>query len=287
MMIKTCLHFLVLGAFAALPSHAQQVLQGTTLNSETKAPVPYVNIGIPSVGTGTVSDASGYYRLIFSSVKDSVMVSAIGFETTVFTISELQKNPAILMKPEVYEMDDIIVTGTVSDRSEIFGYQLTRRGDNIGFGSTQLGTEIGARIRIRRPVKIQSAHFMVSRAGSDSLFFRVNLYSLGERLNGRNLIPENLIVTAPSEPGILSVDLEPFSIVAHGDVLLSLEWIKAVHMNGEELQEISFHAVRTGNNPNLLFKSTSHAPFQSFSNLVAYRIGFYMTGSRIDESDTD
>ena len=250
----------------------QRTVEGTTLNAETGKPLPYVNIGIASKGIGTVSDASG-------------MFSAIGFESTVRTLSDLLQNPDIRMTTALYEMEEVVVTGTAAESSDIYGHRLRRRGDNIGFGSTQLGTEIGARIEINRPVLLRSAHFQVNRAGADSLLFRVNLYSLDDRLDGQNLIPENVILPAPSEPGILSVDLEPYDIVVEDDVLLSLEWIEAVNVAEDELQNISFRAARTGRNPNMLLKSTSHAPFRSYHDLVAYRLGFYLTGSRFRESD--
>jgi hypothetical protein len=262
------------------PGLAQSTLDGTTLNEETGEPLPYVNIGIPSLGTGTVSDASGIYRLSYTSETDSVLFSAIGFESALRSVSDLLRNPDIRLTPALYEMEELVVTGTAAEASDIYGHRLRRRGDNIGFGSTQLGTEIGAQIEISRPVLLRSAHFQVYRAGADSLLFRVNLYSLDERLDGQNLIPENVILPAPSEPGILSVDLEPYDIVVEEDVLLSLEWVEAVNVPEDELQNISFRADRTGRNPNMLLKSTSHAPFRSYSDLVPYRLGFYLTGSR-------
>lgn len=282
---KICLLVFLFSAVLSLPANAQQVIEGTTLNADSGDPVPYVNIGIAAQGTGTVSDASGSYRLTYLAEADSVTISAIGFDTVKIPVSGLLLNPVVRLNPAVYEMDDLVVTANMGERSEIFGYRLTRRGDNIGFGSTQLGTEIGAGISIGSPVQLNSAHFIVNRTGADSLLFRVNLYRLNEETYGQNLIPENVIVPAPSEPGIISVDLEPYGIVARGEVLLSLEWIEAVNMESNEIQGISFRAVRTGRNPNLLFKSTSHAPFQSFSELVPYRLGFYLTGTRFRESD--
>ncbi|WP_158278669.1 carboxypeptidase-like regulatory domain-containing protein [Rhodohalobacter mucosus] len=285
-MIKSFLLFSVL-AFATVTQaiFAQSSLEGTTLNAESGEPLPYVNIGIPARGTGTVSDGSGRFSLTYAADTDSVIFSAIGFETAILTAIELLKTPEIRLTPAVYEMEDVVVTGTLSENSDIYGHRLRRQGDNIGFGSTQLGTQIGARIEIRRPVQIQSAHFMVNRAGADSMLFRVNVYSLNEGLNGQNLLPENVIVEAPSEPGVMSVDLEPYDIIVNDDVLLSLEWIEAVNVPDDELQNISFRAARTGRNPNMLLKSTSHAPFRSYDDLVPYRLGFYLTGSRFRESD--
>jgi hypothetical protein len=284
---KTVTLLLIVTAFHcfALPGQARQVVEGTTIHAETGEPAPYVNIGIPLQGTGTVSDASGFYSLSYSAEIDSVFFTAIGFESVSRSVLDLLLNPTIRMVPALYEMDDIVVTGTASESSDIYGHRLRRSGDNIGFGSTLLGTEIGAVIEIRRPVLIQSAHFQINRAGADSLLYRVNLYSLEGQHNGQKLIPENVILSAPSEPGILSVDLEAYNIVVEDDVLLSLEWVEAVSLNDDELQDISFRAARSGRNPNLLFKSTSHATFRSYSDLVPYQLGFYLTGSRFKKSD--
>ena len=43
--------------------HAQVFVSGLVSTAATGEPLPYVNIGIPNEGVGTVSNEAGYYTL--------------------------------------------------------------------------------------------------------------------------------------------------------------------------------------------------------------------------------
>jgi hypothetical protein len=113
------------------------------------------------------------------------------------------------------------------------------------------------------------------------MIFRVNIYEMENGRPSANLIPENVLLEAPIEPGTVSVNLSRFNIITDKDVLLSLEWVEAVSLGDNEIQSITFRAQKTRKNPNTWFRSTSFSPFIKFDEFVKYNIGFYITAQQV------
>lgn len=258
-------------------SIAQGQVDGVVLDADTNEPVPYVNIGIIEQMRGTVSNKGGQFNLRFESDADSVLFSAIGFQSVKSSIRDLLNASSVRLQKTTYEMEEIVINQRALGNLKELGYNLRKRGHSIGFGSTQLGTEIGGLIEIDRETVIYSARFIFNKTGDDKLLFRVNVYEFenGEPIN--NLVPENILVSSPEEPGTLSVDLSDYTIVTDKDVLLTLEWVEAVSLDGNEIQNVSFRSDRTRRNANVYLKSTSHAPFMKIDQFIKYHLGFYVT----------
>ena len=192
----------------------------------------------------------------------------------------LKKN-AIQLTPATYEMEEIVVQEKALGKMKNLGYKLEKRGQSVGFGSTQLGTEIGGLIEIDRETIIYQAFFTVNNTSEEELLFRVNLYEFENGNPVRNLIPENVIIAAPKEPGTFSVNLTKYNIVTEKDVLLSLEWVKAVSVEQDEIQGIAFRAAKSRRSPNMYMKFTSLAPFRKMDEFVKYHLGFYVTARQV------
>ena len=260
---------------------AQNLLSGQVVDAETHEPIPYVNIGIIELMKGTVSDDNGSFSLHYNSEDDIISFSAIGYEGLKKSVNELLLNETISLKPVRYELDEITVQEKALGKLKNLGYNLKKRGESVGFGSTQLGTEIGALIAIDRETIIYTANFTFNRTSDDSLLFRVNLYEIENGNPGKNLIPENLLVTTPNESGTISVNLSKYNIVTEKDVLLSLEWIKSVSLEGMEIQGVTFRAYKNRRSPNAWFRSTSLAPFMKMDQFVKYHLGFYVEARQV------
>lgn len=119
-------------------------------------------------------------------------------------------------------------------KEKLFGKKNKNRGLSIGFGNAQLGCEIGSVISIKKETYLKSANFKLNHAEGDSLLFRVNIYHFDEGQIGKNILKENIIIYAPQKRGILTVDLTPYELFIHQDVLLTLEWIKDDNGAGNE-----------------------------------------------------
>lgn len=279
--MKISVSILVIIFLIVQAGYSQNFAEGQILDAESEEPIPYVNIGITRLMTGTVSHENGAFRLEYNSEDDLITFSAIGYEIHEMAVRDLLSNGSVYMSPTTYEMDEIIVQEKALGKIKNLGYKLDKRGESVGFGSTQLGTEIGALIEIDRETIIYQAFFTVNRTTDEELLFRVNLYEFENGESTRNLIPENVLVAAPEKSGTFSVNLTKYNIVTEKDVMLSLEWVKAVSLEQDEIQDIAFRADKTRRNPNAYLRSTSLAPMVSMEQFVKYNLGFYLTARQV------
>lgn len=275
--MRTCLSVCIITLFYTSASFSQGTVEGRILSSQDDSPVPYVNIGIVDYMIGTVSDASGHFDLPYRSETDSVIFSAIGFTSQKVSIRDLYQTSVVRLAPRTYSMEEIIVEERGLGEIKEIGYNITGRRQSIGFGSTMLGTEIGAHIRIDNETVVEKAFFIFNRSRGDQLLFRVNLYQFENGELSLNLIPENVIIESPGSARTVSVDLSEYNIVTDKDVLLSLEWVDAVSLEEDELQGITFRADESRRRSNTYLKTTSFAPFIKTDSYVKYRLGFYLT----------
>ncbi len=201
-----------------------QKLEGQIIDKTTESPLAYVNIGIVELGIGTVSDEKGKFALKVSKDKaDSVLFSALGFESVKYSISGLLKEPIVKLNPKSYELKTFDVVDKARGRDKIFGKK-----KGIPQGETNLmgnspGDEIGAHIRIKQPTYLKSANFNITRVSGDSMIFRVNIYEFNNGEIGDNLLKENVLLESSQEEGIVTVDLTPYQLLIEQDVLLTLE----------------------------------------------------------------
>ncbi len=276
---------ILLFAFILDQSIAQPIVKGLVLDASTNEPIPFVNIGFKKLAVGTVSDEAGHYELKLVSPRDLISVSSLGYEDQSLLPADLQKNTTILLTPRNYDIPEVEVTAEHWETEEILlGNHSEDLDHNVGFGSRQLGTEIGARIPIGQETYIKSAHFLLNHAKGDSILFRVNLYSFNEGKLGRNLLPENVIIAAKQEKGaVLEVDLSGYNVVVDHDVLLALEWIKDDGQEGNV--GITFRASKSRKWGNLYTKETSFAEFRKLSDWVprapSIYVGFYLTVKQV------
>ncbi|MCO6478389.1 MAG: carboxypeptidase-like regulatory domain-containing protein [Phaeodactylibacter sp.] len=267
-------------AFIFISAHAQEYAQGRVADADTGEPVPFVNIGIPELNVGTVSDERGKYGLRVNSPEDVVVFSSIGYHTENIEAGRLLSGGDVTLRQRPYDIPAVEVSaGWATD--VIIGAKLEERGHSIGFGSSELGTEIGAHIEIGgKATFIKSAHFTVNHAAGDSLLFRVNLYEFVDGEVRKNLLPQNVIISAVQTRGAIDIDLSKFNLVTSRDVLLSLEWIKDDEGSGNV--GITFRSEKSRRGNNVYTKHTSQAPFRRLSDLAPRApkllLGFYLVG---------
>ncbi|MFS4491566.1 carboxypeptidase-like regulatory domain-containing protein [Maribacter sp. 2308TA10-17] len=220
---------------------AQQDYKGQILDSETKEPIPYVNIGVFGKGIGTVSDEEGRFNLFIDksklSTSDVIQFSSIGYKTLKKIVSGLQyvsnEYPKILMQEESVVLDEVIVTNRGAfEVSDVVGYQ------NYGektFGywkdNIALGGELATKIKVKKGVRrLNTLFFEVFANPSDSVLVRVNIYetgksrtTVGKKLNSSN---KNILYTIRPGTRLAVVDLTPYSIYIKDDFFVSLELLK-------------------------------------------------------------
>ncbi len=262
------------------PLKAQSFIEAKVLNSKTSEPIPYVNIGIIELRKGTVSSYEGYFKLTYNSASDSVTFSSIGYKTKRISINDLETIPNVYMEPKIIVGEEIRVEAESLGELKIFGHKLKNKGGSIGYGSTELGTEVGALIKFKRPTSIESAHFTVNFTGSDSMRYRLNIYKVENGEIGENYLKENVLILGGQKKGTFSIDLDKYDVVVEGKVMLSLEYIEAINEEGKSGMMFRGKQVRRPRNANLYMKHTSLSPYEKV-DIVKYQIGFYMMGREL------
>ena len=92
--------------------YAQTDLSGRVLSADNKVPVASANVYISNSSIGTVTDEKGQFVIKnFPTGRYDLVISCIGYETQVVTLSSAQLPPVltILLKPKVNELQEVIV----------------------------------------------------------------------------------------------------------------------------------------------------------------------------------
>lgn len=95
-----------------LTGYAQTDLAGKVLSSDNKAPVASANVYISNSSVGTVTDEKGQFIIRnFPAGRYDLVISCIGYETQVITLSSAQLPPllTIFLKPKINELQEVIV----------------------------------------------------------------------------------------------------------------------------------------------------------------------------------
>ena len=91
------------------------VLTGKVIDEETNEPLPFVNIGIKGLPTGTFSDSKGLYELDLPGEEAILMISCVGYdreERHIYVDGRKKILLDILMSPVSQELSTFVVSGS-------------------------------------------------------------------------------------------------------------------------------------------------------------------------------
>jgi len=259
---------------------AQYTISGRIVDMQTDKPVPFVNVSVEGLDRGTVSDEYGYFKLVLDKRERTVTLSAVAYETESFRAADLAFGSRVRFTPKIYELDVVeIKAPRLSDELVILGRRNKRRGHSVGFGSRQLGTEIGSGIRVKEKYYIESAHFVLNHASGDSLLFRLNLYDFSEGVPGSKLINRDIIIRTNQSRGTIDVDLTAHNLIVSDDIFMALEWIKDDGGKGNE--GITFDTRKGGKMKGIYLKSTSGKSFDKLGYKKRLAMCFYLKAKKV------
>ena len=272
--------FLLLGLLLISTVSSAQTIRGSVFDRESKESLPYVNIGIKGKKVGTVSDQNGNFQLDLASPQDSLVLSYIGYFTKV-TIASSFSNEGfdVFMDPRPYAIKEVNVVSKSFDKEVILGVRNEKkRGHSIGFGNPQLGTELGARIRIEKETFIKSANFVLNHAKGDSLLLRINIYDYSKGEIGEKLLKKNIYVRDKQRKGTFTIELDEYEILLSQDVLLSLEWLRDFDEQGNKL--ITFDTKKSKKFGGTFIRSSKTAEFKQLQLKKKYKPCIYLIGKQ-------
>jgi hypothetical protein len=237
MKIKSCF-LLILLMNLSLITHSQ-VLEGVVLDANTMQPIPYVNIGIISKRTGTVSDEKGGFQLPIPErfIKDKIGFSFIGYSSkeipvdSVFNLSSGIKK--FYLTPRTYAISEVVVRPKAV-KTLMVGNGSGSKRKQIGVGSDDmLGREIGAVIPLgNRDAFLKKAMVSVAVNNYGRIKLRLNIYNLKDNVPFEKINSEPIYFETDIKEGKCVVDLEKYNIKVNGNFFISMEYIQRMGKYG-------------------------------------------------------
>ncbi|MFW5721217.1 MAG: DUF5686 family protein, partial [Bacteroidota bacterium] len=87
-----------------------QSLQGLVIDSETKKPLPFVNVVLDQTNTGTTTNIDGEFKIETIGQAQKLFVSYLGYQKDTFNFNpETDKNVIIKLQPKTYGLDEVII----------------------------------------------------------------------------------------------------------------------------------------------------------------------------------
>jgi len=259
--------------------NAQSSITGQVFDSETMESLPYVNIGIQDSKLGTVSDVDGYFMMKSLSSEDILVVSYIGYETQKLATTGMEDTVQILLKPIPYMIDEVkIISSSFGDELLLGVRNENGRGNSIGFGNAQLGTELGALIHIEKETFVKSANFVLNHAKGDSLLLRINMYDYTDGTIGEKILRQNIFVKDKQRKGTYTINLEKYEILLYNDILLSVEWLRDFDEEGNK--SMTFDTKKSKKYGGTFIRISKTLPFRQLPIKKKYKPCIYLIGKQ-------
>ncbi len=89
---------------------ANREIEGRVLNATTKEPVAFANVYNKTLQKGTITNDDGYFRIVTSGTRDSILIIFIGHETQVVKLAGQQDFYTIYLEESTQLLREIVVT---------------------------------------------------------------------------------------------------------------------------------------------------------------------------------
>lgn len=214
-----------------------QNINGKIVDSLNVA-IPYTNIGVIDQNIGTVSDENGNFSLNLMNLNPDfkIMISNIGYKTKKYSIEDfinvINSKKQIVLEEKYYNLEEVTIYSK-GLKSHILGNKTTSSLIEVGFKNNSLGSEVGIKIKIKhKPTYIDSFNFFITSSKYDSLFFRLNIYSIKNNMPSQNLLSKNIYFSTNIKKGKVSIDLSKYNIIIYQDVIITIEYVKELGKGG-------------------------------------------------------
>lgn len=227
------MRFLSIFLVFPLLSGAQGIYNAKITDASSNAGIPFASIGIKGKNIGTVADEKGNFEMNILKCEedDTLKISAIGYKTKGFTVSEARQSMSkiILLEPLVVKLDEILITSKKVKRKTLGTTKYSTKNCSAfqGLEGNWKGEEAAIRANNEKgkSVFIEDFNFyIIQNKYEDSLVFRLMLYSVNTKnLPGETFLKKPVIFKTAVKQGIVHVDLRNYNIIYNDDFFISLE----------------------------------------------------------------
>lgn len=217
----------------SLSAGAQVIFSARITDASNREGIPFASVGIKGKNVGTVADEKGNFELniLKCDEDDTLKVSAIGYKTKGFTITEIRQgmSKVILLEPLAMQLNEVLITSKKVKRKVLGTTKYSTRNCSAfqGLEGNWKGEEAAIRANNEKgkSVFIEDFHFyIIQNKYADSLVFRLMLYSVNEKnLPGPTFLKRPIVFKTAVKQGIVHLDLKNYNIVHEGDFFISLE----------------------------------------------------------------
>ena len=85
-------------------------IEGRVINATTKEPVSFANVYNKTLQKGTITNDDGYFRIVISGPRDSIVIIFIGYETQFVKLAGQQDFYTIYLEESTQLLREIVVT---------------------------------------------------------------------------------------------------------------------------------------------------------------------------------
>ena len=198
------------------------------IDAESKAPLPYVNIGVRNKNMGVISRDDGSFEIDLSkaALGDTLVFSMIGYESATFKAGDLRTTTReVRLNPKTYQLKEVVITDKKKKSVKLGRYQPSRttsghsNTENFGFGG-EWGLKISA------PGKkywIEQAGFHLRFNTVDSIQFRIKIYTVIDDLPGESLLKKDIYVKSYKNDQWILRDLSAENLIIDQDLIVTFE----------------------------------------------------------------
>ncbi len=200
------------------PQNLDKILiTGTIKTIDDGLPVEFAGVQLHSSGKGTITDSKGKFSMIIKkeALKDSLMVSSIGFYKKSFKVSSFTKKAqhVVYLQRRIIDLKELKIKAS--------DYKTIKAGNRkrISFGSIYIDTQgqqtaLFIKNKKRKKGTISAVRFYLSKKGNTNSPFRVRIYKreVNSPKPGKDLLKEVIIAKPDVKGGWYKVDLSQFHI---------------------------------------------------------------------------
>jgi len=208
-----------------------QNITGLIKNKTNNQPIEFANIGIVDKNIGTVSDLNGRFSFFVDQKynNDTVQISFIGYKPLVIKVSDLRgvDEHILFLEEKSYQLDEIIIKPK-KFKQKTLGVTAKAKGMAAGFNNNLLGYECGILMKVKKIAFIKTININIASCSYDTIFYRLNIYKVTEKMKFTNILREPIYITLPkkSVKDEISINVESRNIVVDGNFLVTLEHVK-------------------------------------------------------------
>lgn len=216
---------------------AQVFLNGTITEAKSGLPIPFASVGISGKHYGTLTNESGAFKfkVPYITEKDTIKISAIGYEPMTFTKAELKgfnNNKIISLNPTIVELDEVKVKPK-SVKYKVLGTTNYSTGNCTAFMSEEdnwLGSQAAIKAGNKKGQTVYMEDFnfyIIKNTYEDSLKFRLMFYSVSAKgYPAKTFLKKPIIFKTNLKQGVVNVNLREYCITTSDDFFISLECLE-------------------------------------------------------------